>query len=263
MSDDTANPELERRIVRRIDGELNRFEEAALERDLLRDPDARRLMEQYAWADRQAADALTALLDQASDHRQDAVRPAASAGMHWRRGLAWAAAVAAAVVLAAVIWDRMTPSDRPEVVNPAQPQQELANPAPTPARIAAAPSAAPMAMAAQAPDDGGTVLPVGAALASAWDGLARTAAGARDGLGSVIWRIAEVRVPAKVAHAPSEAPPSVDAVEQVPANVFGPPRGQRVTQRRLIGIVDTTGSQLYLLEVDREQTAVEAELADL
>ena len=59
MSESTQN-ELERRIVRALDGELSASQRADLDRELLRNPEARSLMEAYRQIDRQTASALRA-----------------------------------------------------------------------------------------------------------------------------------------------------------------------------------------------------------
>ncbi len=91
--------ELERRIVRQLDGELSGPEREQLARELLRDPKARRRMEEYAAADSRAAEALRAAFTQAGAmslrHGQSPRRRPRST---WRR---WAVPAAAAAVLLA------------------------------------------------------------------------------------------------------------------------------------------------------------------
>lgn len=53
-----VNEDIERLIVRRLDGELNATEELELDRELIRNPDARRLMEEYSRVDELAAAAI-------------------------------------------------------------------------------------------------------------------------------------------------------------------------------------------------------------
>lgn len=95
----TLDEEMERRIVRQLDGELGDCEREELTRQLLRSPEARRRMEEYAAADARAAEALRAAFTQAGPvslrHGQSARRHPRST---WRR---WAVPAAAAAVLLA------------------------------------------------------------------------------------------------------------------------------------------------------------------
>jgi len=94
-----AGEELERRIVRWLDGELSAAEREQLTRELLRDPEARRRMEEYAAADERAAEALRA----AFTHTGPAgLRNWESPGRNARgTGRRWAVRAAAAVLVAA------------------------------------------------------------------------------------------------------------------------------------------------------------------
>jgi hypothetical protein len=91
--------ELERRIVRRLDGELSVPERERLTRELLRDPEARRRMEEYAAADERAAEALRAAFTHTGPAGlRDWESPRRNARGIGRR---WAVRAAAAVLVAA------------------------------------------------------------------------------------------------------------------------------------------------------------------
>ena len=100
---DGIDEELERRIVRSLDGQLSPAEQSELDRELLRNPRARRLMAEYAETDELAAEALDRALAP-----PDAAAAPTGALTHGRRRVDWriaaGVAAAAAVALAAGIW---------------------------------------------------------------------------------------------------------------------------------------------------------------
>ena len=96
MSDDST-PDIEIMINRLVDGELAPADRAALQRQLLRDPDAHAMLRAYGALDEQCRDAIGAVL-----------APVPAMG-HSGPGRSWAfaavgAAAAAAVVLGVVLW---------------------------------------------------------------------------------------------------------------------------------------------------------------
>ncbi|MDP6546473.1 MAG: hypothetical protein QGH60_21045 [Phycisphaerae bacterium] len=102
MSDDSIG-DIEIMINRLVDGELDPIERQALERQLLRDPEAHAMLR-----------ACGALDDQCRDAIASALAPAPAAGQS-RRGRSWAfaAAAAAAVVLGVVSWSIFIPRPEP------------------------------------------------------------------------------------------------------------------------------------------------------
>lgn len=103
---------IERLIVRKLDGELSEDEELELNRELIRDPEARRLMEEYARIDGLAAAALSEALGDGSlsvdpAMLQDQGRRRAARG--YNRGW-WLVPGAIAAALLAIMLARFTPS---------------------------------------------------------------------------------------------------------------------------------------------------------
>jgi len=98
------NEQLERLIVRRLDGELSADEELALERELIKNPEARRLADDYARLDMVAG---AALQDALFHGRSAASRPLVAAGSsrprHWTRGWLFIPGAIAAALLAMVV----------------------------------------------------------------------------------------------------------------------------------------------------------------
>jgi len=93
MSDDSV-PDIEITINRLVDGELNPGDREALQRQLLRDPDAHAMLR-----------ACEALDDQCRDAIASALRTASAVGRsRLSRSWALAAAAVAAVVLGVVLW---------------------------------------------------------------------------------------------------------------------------------------------------------------
>jgi hypothetical protein len=101
----------ERLIVRKLDGEISEDEELQLNRELIRDPEARRLMEEYERIDGLAAAALDAALgDEAfSAHAASMEAPLrVSAGRGYHRGW-WLVPGAVAAALLAIMIARFNP----------------------------------------------------------------------------------------------------------------------------------------------------------
>jgi len=123
MKNDESHDEIEVKINRLLDGELAGAERAELERELLCNPDAHAMLRDYTALDEQVREAMDA-----------ALAPSPSQAPPARRALwpAVAAAVAAAAVLAVVLWStfqhRPGPPDRNIVKTPD-------NPAPTTAAV--------------------------------------------------------------------------------------------------------------------------------
>jgi len=103
---------IERLIVRKLDGEISEDEELRLNRELIRDPEARRLMEEYERIDRLAAAALDeAFGGQTFSAPATPIRAPqrSSAGRGYHRGW-WLVPGAVAAALLAVMVARFSPS---------------------------------------------------------------------------------------------------------------------------------------------------------
>lgn len=116
---------IERRIVRYLDGELNADEELELNREILRDPEAHRLLEEYRRIDELSA----AVLELAVPPREPGIDRVA---LKWprrsrrlrRSHFAWwllPGAMAAALVVAVMTGPGSTPAPRQHALSP-QPQ---------------------------------------------------------------------------------------------------------------------------------------------
>lgn len=119
-----VTPELEARIVRCLDGELSEQERADLQRELLRNPAARRLMADSAEIDSLAAEALAAVVDRSGGD----VRPRQASREAWVVRVAGGFLAAAAAVLLFILPPGPFRPRRPSVKD-------------TPARVARGPEA--------------------------------------------------------------------------------------------------------------------------
>lgn len=135
-----SHEDLERMIVRRLDGELSEEESLALDRELIRNPDARSLLEEFEHADRLASAALSAVLGGRADSFDAAALPdqhlspvASSTHRGWWLGVGVAAAAALAFSVARLpmhdtsseMTQRTIPIvNTPIVSNPLQPGPE-------------------------------------------------------------------------------------------------------------------------------------------
>jgi len=112
---------IERLIIRKLDGEISEDEELQLNRELIRDPEARRMMEEYERIDGLAAAALNEALgdEMLSEHAASMETPSrASAGRGYHQGW-WLVPGAVAAALLAVMVARFSPtvpSDRASLV---------------------------------------------------------------------------------------------------------------------------------------------------
>ena len=106
---------LERRIVRSLDHESTVDEDLALERELLRSPEARQVRDDYRRIDNAAADALHAVLDSAgprSDWSPRVARPIRRYTWPWRLALAASLLLATGLTLPGLL------GPEPEVAGP-------------------------------------------------------------------------------------------------------------------------------------------------
>ncbi len=106
-----VNARIEQLIVRRLDGELTDDERLELDRALMRDPRARRLLQESERIDALAGAALTAVVER--DGQDDTgglsyVAPAAARPSYSRVWWAMPAAMAAAVALGAILLPQRT-----------------------------------------------------------------------------------------------------------------------------------------------------------
>jgi len=219
--------ELERRIVRRLDGELDPAHGDELTRHLLRDPEAHRLMDQYAAADAAAGDALRiAFGPQEADGRGqwEGLRDREASEARRR----WAGAAAAAAVLLTIAVGYVA--------------RQLAPPS----------AAAPRGLAARGADPGtapeAQALPAGLErwIWQVWQPPAGEAFGARP---------AEAIGPQR-GEASGVVPVPLPAIQ-------GPRQRRRAVERHLFSVPDETGNTIYLLGVDRVRTRVRAVETDL
>ena len=223
-----VDEDLERRIVRRIDGELDRAGRERLSRELLRDPEAHRLMDEYAAADRAAGEALAAALGSEAE--------GAGAREQWQRlaphlretpgGRLRALAAAAAVLLT------MASGYVAKLTWPAggEPSGRLARRTARPRRAAGA-------------IEPGRPLPVE--------------------VERLIWQVWDT--PAAQA-GPRPAPASDrhagDVWTPLPI-IQGPRRSRRAVDRQIFSIFDKDQNAVYLLGVDRTRKTVRAVETDL
>ena len=97
--------QLEHQIVRYLDGELDEAQEEMLLRELMRNPQARQLMDRYTEIDKEATAALKSQLGEGRPVEIGAL--AAVSPMRWRPTSAWRIAAAVAMLLLGtytVIW---------------------------------------------------------------------------------------------------------------------------------------------------------------
>lgn len=125
----TFDEQLERMITRRLDGELDDAESLELDRRLLRDPDSRRLLEQYEAIGHSAASVLGAEFGGSAtavtlpNADVGPLRFAPAARRSWRLGLLVPGAIAAAL-LAVVVARWQTPVTTPSAERAAAPRAE-------------------------------------------------------------------------------------------------------------------------------------------
>ena len=113
-----TDKDIEKLIVRRLDGALSEGEELALDRALIRDPQARRLMEDYQRIDNLTSAALQDALGGAgstfdTDALPDRFGSAAPRTGYWLRTLV-PGAVAAALLAMVIVWFSQSPVPSPE-----------------------------------------------------------------------------------------------------------------------------------------------------
>lgn len=225
MSEPMMDENLERMIARRLDGELTPSEDEAFSRELLREPEARRRMEEYAAADRLAGEALRAAFDRPGGEGVPsalwAVRRSGRHGVAWRVALA----AAAGALIAATAWPTLTSLARREAGRSAAKGPGLAPPG-----------------GSEAPEPWGA------------------AGGDLPALIQRAWAIAAEPPPA--AARPGVRPPATDTFEPLP-HIQGPRRGVRTIDRHFLGVFDEQGNRLDLLEFDRIRTRMHAVGIDL
>ncbi|MCP4248009.1 MAG: hypothetical protein GY778_13255 [bacterium] len=106
-----VNSRIEQLIVRRLDGELTDVERLELDRALIRDPNARRLLQESERIDVLAGASLTAAVERDGEDNTDGlsyVPPAAARRSYSRVWWAMPAAVAAALALGAILLPQKT-----------------------------------------------------------------------------------------------------------------------------------------------------------
>lgn len=133
-----VDPKIETLITRRLDGELAEQDELTLDRELIRDPTARDMLESYERVDRLAADALSEAL---GTQQTQVELPAATSHAAPSRGVStrwiWQLATGAiAAAILAVFVARFTPGPSPSNENMVQNNQ----PQPIPQMIPSLPN---------------------------------------------------------------------------------------------------------------------------
>jgi hypothetical protein len=109
---------LERQINRALDGALSDEERLALDRELIRHPEARRLMERCAELDRLAGDALHAVLaEERGPERRMRMPPPVATRPRYSRAWWFLPAAAAATILLSVLIYRPPAVETPIAVN--------------------------------------------------------------------------------------------------------------------------------------------------
>lgn len=212
-----AQNELEERIVRALDGELNAAQRAGLDRELLRDPEARRLMDEYRRIDRRAALALgAALAGRTQPLRVAGIRPRAGRSATWRC-LSIALTAAAMGLLAVGVWmivhEGLWPPGEPAGPSAGRSPACATDTPPAVARVRGAKATTP----------------------------AKRALHEANGAG---------------------VPLLYDTADPTP--FFGAPRqGNRIIDRRFIGVFDEATRELFVIEVDRVQTRIDTVSLDL
>ncbi len=223
MINETDN--LERRIGRRMDGLLDEAQTAELQRELMRDPEARAMAEAMASADAAAGEALRAAFGHGAavaDGRWARSAARCEAG-NAVRGRAWrwaaVAAAAAAVVIGTGVWFAVT--QRPGTVGDPAISSSIGGGSP-----------------ATRPDE---TLPTGLEHV-AW--AVWGPPGAADESG--------VEKPAAMGDAPAAA-----------SEMEGPRSRRRTVDRSIFSVYDEQEKAVYLLGVDRVKTTVHAVASDL
>lgn len=244
---------LERRISEHLDGELDDAQQAELFRALLRDPEARALMDRYAEQDRLAASALRAAIV-APPRGVDRMKLQPQ-----RRGVPWGqlAATAAVLAMAVGLWFVVNRSVAPDGNSPAgpghiaqdePPQTPRANDADSPDGDEASDAARAGATASAAAAGGSAVERITGDLDDMSMALALTAASADGGDGRW-WREGSV--------GPIEAGRLIDDATTGPAIEGYQQRRQR-DEETVIGVIDLTTSRMYWLKMQRSTTASDA-----
>jgi len=230
MPPEGVSADVEARIVRRLDGELDGRADEALGRELLRDPGAHRLMDEYAAADAVAGEALRAAFGpQDADGRRQWARLAPRLRRPVRSRAAGIAAAAGVLLtigagfLAQSLWP---PAKWQAPVPVASSRPARAQPTPAPA----------------------LPLAVERLVWQVWD--APKAAAHRPSATNVGW------VPS------SPDRPAGDAAVPLP-HIQGPRRSRRAVDRHIFGAFDEAENTIYLLGVDRVRTRVHAVGKDL
>jgi len=232
-----VDEQLERRISYHLDGELDANQQVDMYRRLLREPDARRMLDDYQQADAEAGEALRALLTtprgtqlepSPTPKRRDKRR-----ALPWGQILATAACLALAVGVGALVrvaWPMLAASgDAVAVDPPASADTGDGMTRPDGASVEAGAQSV-----STAGSDGSTDVQTGEA--TAW------------------WR--------QPLDSPVQDGRLVDT-EAAPSLIDGRREAQRITDRSVVGFYDPARQAVYLIEVDRERTVIESTGSEL
>lgn len=243
-----VDEQLERQISYHLDGELDADRQVDLYRRLLREPDARRMLDAYQQTDAEAGEALRALLTAPRPSQVDppvrVKRPGKRRVLPWGQILATAACVALAVGVGALVrvaW----PVLNGEMSGPptAMVQTQLPE--------ADDPTAAAVDRALADADRSGGDDPMTADRRVDAD---HEAADHRTVEGTAWWR--------RPAASPVQGGRLVDREVAAPL-INGPRDAQRLTDRSVVGFYDPGKQAVYLIEVDRHRTAIESTGSEL
>ncbi len=218
------NAQLEQQISEHLDGRLDADAEAALYRELLRDPQARERMDQYAANDRDASLALREVIMGPTPLLQIEQWPR----RRWQVPWAQIMATAALVLVAVSVW--MVIEHLPE-----------------PAASTASPSVAAQTESATSPVTNAPAAPTETAERERPSADAVFAA-IPEVSGEPWWRSRPVAM---------NAGRPVDQ-EQPDRVVAGPQHIHRDRERSLIGVFDDRSDRVYWMQVDRQNTRIQA-----
>ena len=216
---------IERRIVRALDGELTLAERAELDCRLREDPEARRLMDRTARADRAAG---AALREAFAPVDAEAPRPAkvvSASERFWRQAIPSVAAAILLVVAGAWLGRSLGGEDG------GGEQGE--------GSVAAVPTTPP-----------------GPAEGTPFEGQLPS------GVQQLIWQVWDAGVQGDRAEVEPSQPSGVDVFAPLPP-IQGPRRTHRARDRRIYSVYDESDQTIYLLGVDRVRKTVHAVDKDL
>jgi hypothetical protein len=221
-----VDEQLERNISYHLDGELDADSQVELYRNLLRDPDARQMLDAYQETDAAAGDALRELLGSPRPVPLEVIQPKRRRQIPWGQMLATAACLALAAGVAALV----------QIAWPALEADTTDGPLAGGPTIATSPGDAPLPEQQVTNDQTSPALTDAAPGSAGW------------------WR-----------RSPAPAVQDGRLVDASLGNSLmeGPRQAQRVTDKSVVGVYSGDGQTVYLIEVDRQRTQVESMAGEL